>query len=439
MTAADTIYALSSGAGRAAVAVVRLSGPASSTAIQSLAGDLPPPRRFVRRALRSADGERFDMAGVLWLPGPGTATGEDMAEFHIHGSQAVAAALFRALAALPGLRPAEAGAFTRRSFVNGKLDLVEAEGLADLLEARSEGQLRQALFQFLGGSSAVVEAWRERLIAALAAVDAVVEFSDEGDLRGIADDGWRRDAVALVSEMSEALAMADRAADMRRGLRIVLAGAPNTGKSSLLNALAQRDVAIVSPLAGTTRDTIDVELDLGGVPVIVTDTAGLRAETGDEIERLGMARARRFAGAADILVWLWSCDVPGSAEMAEGLVPDLVVEAKADLAPPLGRVDSIRISTRDGAGLPELVMLLGRQAQDRVGLGEPAIIVRERQMSAVRESIRFLNDALRLPASSLELVAAELRAAADSLSRLTGRIDVEDWLDAIFSRFCIGK
>ena len=441
MTGRDTIFALSSGAGRAAIAVLRISGPAAQSIVAVLAGSCPPPRHFAPRTLRSPDGgEAIDKAGVIWLPGPATATGEDMAEFHIHGSEAVASHLFRVLSGFDGVRLAEPGEFTRRGFINGKLDLVEAEGLSDLLAARTEAQRRQAMQQFLGGSSAIIETWRSRLIAALAAVDAVVEFSEEGDVAGVADQAWRNDAQALIDDMQRAVARAGRAESLRRGLRVVFAGAPNTGKSSLLNALAQRDVAIVSPLAGTTRDSIEVLLDLDGVPVVLTDTAGLRDGSADDIERQGMARARRFAGEADLVVWLWSRDVAGSDVVAEGVRPDIVVETKSDLG--LGPTDggeSNRISTLSGEGMAAFVERLSALVKARVGLGEAAVIVRERQIQAVEESIRFLNDALSQPIGALELVSADLRGAATALARLTGRIDVEDWLDDIFSRFCIGK
>jgi tRNA modification GTPase len=385
-------------------------------------------------------GEAIDRAGVIWLPGPATATGEDMAELHIHGSDAVASLLFRILSSFDGVRMAEPGEFTRRGFINGKLDLVEAEGLSDLLAARTEAQRRQAIQQFLGGSSAIIESWRSRLIASLAAVDAVVEFSDEGDMAGVADEAWRSDARALIEDMQRAVARAGRAESLRRGLRVVLAGAPNTGKSSLLNALAERDVAIVSPLAGTTRDSIEVLLDLEGVPVVLTDTAGLRDSPGDDIEREGMARTRRFAEEADLVVWLWSRDVAGSEDVMAGVKPDVVVETKCDLAPgPAHGRESNRISTVSGAGMLTFVNGLSALVKARVGLGETAVIVRERQIQAVNESIRFLNDALSQPPGALELVSADLRGAATSLARLTGRIDVEDWLDDIFSRFCIGK
>jgi tRNA modification GTPase len=335
---------------------------------------------------------------------------------------------------------AEPGEFTRRGFINGKLDLVEAEGLSDLLAARTEAQRRQAMQQFLGGSSAIIETWRNRLITSLAAVDAVVEFSEEGDVAGVADQAWRNDARVLIDDMQRAVARAGRAESLRRGLRVVFAGAPNTGKSSLLNALAQRDVAIVSPLAGTTRDSIEVLLDLDGVPVVLTDTAGLRDSGSDDIERQGMARTRRFADEADLVVWLWSRDVARSDVVAEGVRPDIVVETKSDLAPgPTDGRESNRISTLSGEGMADFVDHLSAFVKSRVGLGEAAVIVRERQIQAVEESIRFLNDALSQPTGALELVSADLRGAATALARLTGRIDVEDWLDDIFSRFCIGK
>jgi tRNA modification GTPase len=441
MTPAETIFALSTGAGRAAIAVIRVSGPGSAMALSTLAGGLPAPRRLVRRRLTDPDGgEPVDVAAVVWLPGPGTATGEDMAEFHVHGSDAVVAQIFGILARLPGLRLAAAGEFTRRGFANGKIDLVEAEGLGDLLEARTESQRKLALHQFMGGASAIVENWRRGLIDALAAVDAVVEFVDEGDVAGVGDDAWRGLARTVRSDMERAVALAGKARNVRQGLRVVLAGAPNTGKSSLLNAVAQRDVAIVSPVAGTTRDSLEVHVELAGVPVVLADTAGLRADAGDEIEKIGMARSRRSAAEADVLVWVWSRDVSGSATVSDGLAPDLVVENKSDLAVDAGSDGAaVRVSSQTGAGLTELLLLFAAAVSARACLAEPAVVVRERQEEAVRDSIRHLNDALALPPGRMELVSAELRAAANALARLTGRIDVENWLDAIFSRFCIGK
>ena len=442
MTSGDTIYALSSGAGRAALAVLRLSGRETRSLVQALAGELPPPRTAVLRNIRDGAGEILDRAIVLWFPGPSSFTGEDCAEFHLHGSPGVIQAVMTACSAWPDVRPAEAGEFTRRAFINGKMDLVEAEGLADLLEARTAGQRRQAFRQMSGAASSVFEAWREQLLLIRADIEASVDFADEEGVAEAAAPAIDRRIAALLSEMDESLRRSTASEVIRDGVRVVLAGHPNTGKSSLLNALSQREAAIVSAIPGTTRDTIEVTMDIGGIPVILTDTAGLRTRATDLVEEEGIRRTRKHMAGADILVWVWSTDVPGSEGVETDAAPDLVLCNKADLEaegearPPQG---GLLVSTRTGQGMTLLLERLTGLLQDRYGAVESAFVVSARQKNAVQRSIRHLNDALNIPAASVELKAEDIRRASEEIGRLTGRVDVEEWLGAIFSRFCIGK
>lgn len=348
MTSGDTIYALSSGAGRAALAVLRLSGRETRSLVQALAGVPPPPRTAVLRNIRDGAGEILDKAIVLWFPGPSSFTGEDCAEFHLHGSPGVIQAVMAACSAWPDVRPAEAGEFTRRAFINGKMDLVEAEGLADLLEARTAGQRRQAFRQMSGAASSVFEAWRDQLLLIRADIEASVDFADEEGVAEAAAPAIDRRIAALLSEMDESLRRSTASEVIRDGVRVVLAGHPNTGKSSLLNALSQREAAIVSAIPGTTRDTIEVTMDIGGIPVILTDTAGLRTRATDLVEEEGIRRTRKHMAGADILVWVWSADVPGSEVVETDAAPDLVLCNKADLeaereaSPPQGDFSSPR-------------------------------------------------------------------------------------------------
>ncbi len=445
MTISDTIYAQSTGAGIAGIAVIRVSGPAAGLVLDKHAGGRPEARKAsLRRLVDPASNEIIDRAVVLWMPGPNTVTGEDVAEFHVHGSQAVAAALFAAFNRFDRIRPAEAGEFTRRAFANGRMDLVEAEGLADLLRARTEMQRRQALNHLLGEASSVYEAWRGQLIGILAHVEATLDFTDE---EGVADAAIRDvgpKTAALAASMSDALAIADRASAIRTGVKVVLAGAPNTGKSSLLNAIAARDAAIVSPRPGTTRDAIEVMIDLRGMPVILTDTAGLRAEAGDEIEEIGMARTKRELDGADVVVWVSAPDISESHPPVAGAIPHLWVHNKSDLLQLSGpdlqlSENALLVSSRTGAGLPEMLASLTELVKREFRHAEDSVIVRVRQKQAIAESIRYLNDSLRYDREHLELRAEDLRKAAHCLGRVTGRIGVEDLLDSIFSEFCIGK
>ena len=443
MTAIDTIFALSSGAGRSAVAVIRMSGPASAAVLSSLSGALPNPRDLALRSVRDpSSGELLDKALVAWLPAPRSFTGEDCAELHLHGSAAIVSAVMAALSSHPGVRPAELGEFTRRAFLNGKMDLVEVEGLADLLEARTSNQRRQAFRQMSGLASHVFDAWRNQLLLIRADIEAVVDFVDEPGVADEAAHGIDSRIHALLGELTEAVDRSSTAEVVRDGVRVVLAGLPNTGKSSLLNALARREAAIVSDIPGTTRDTIEVSLDVRGIPVFLTDTAGLRADAADKVEQEGIRRSRQHISDADVVVWVWSSDVTGSED--PGTVRShITVRNKCDLQSGLIRNerpgDELRISTRTGGGIREFFEHLEALLQHRYGDVESALLVSARQTTAARNSIRLLNDALLRSSDQLELKAEDIRCASEEIGRLTGKIDVEEWLGAIFSRFCIGK
>jgi tRNA modification GTPase len=443
MTATDTIFALSSGAGRSAVAIIRISGPAAGGLLAGMAGGLPHARNLALRTIRDpSSGEPFDRGIAVWLPAPQSFTGEDCAELHLHGSPAVVSAVLSALSRQAGVRPAEPGEFTRRAFLSGKMDLIEVEGLSDLLEARTANQRRQAFRQMSGLASSIFEAWREQLLLIRADIEAVVDFADEPGVAEEAAPGIDGRIAALVSEISAAIARASAAEVVRDGVRVVLAGVPNTGKSSLLNALARREAAIVSNVPGTTRDAIEVSLDIGGVPVVLTDTAGLRSEAVDVVEEEGIRRSRQHISEADVVIWVWSRDVAGS-QIPQGALPDLIVQNKVDLESGLIRNDGagkeLAISTRSGAGIPDLISVLSILLHHRYGDVESSLLVSSRQTAAADRSIRLLNDALAIDSAHLELKAECIRQASEEIGRLTGRIDVEEWLGAIFSRFCIGK
>ena len=442
MTSSDTIYAASSGAGRAGIAVVRVSGPQAAEALRTMAGNLPAPRQAVVRKLSDpAKEDTLDQAVVLWLPGPRSVTGEDVAEFHVHGSAAVIAGLFAAFNTIRGLRPAEAGEFTRRAFANGRIDLVEAEGLADLLNARTSRQRQQAMHHLMGDASSVYDNWRLKLLAILARVEAAVDFVEEEGVAEAAIANVRSDIVALADAMASALESAGKAVAIREGIKVVLAGLPNTGKSSLLNALAKREAAIVSSRPGTTRDVIEVVVEIEGLAVTLTDTAGLRDDSPDEIETIGISRTHRELGEADLVVWVGSPDVADSSTPWSQVQPSLRVLNKVDLITPGAAhfPSSLAISARSGAGVAELIAELARLVREKYGQSGHPVIVRDRQKQAVKESIRYLNDSLSHGPAQLELAAEDLRKVAHSLGRITGRIDVEDLLAAIFSEFCIGK
>lgn len=418
----DTIYALSSGAPPAAIAVVRISGPDADAALEALAGRLPEPRRAALRPLRR-DGELLDHALVLRFPGPASATGEDLAELHLHGGRAVVAAVLAALAAVPGLRAAEPGEFTRRAFRNGRIDLAEAEGLADLLGAETETQRRAALALAGGGLSRQVESWQARLLAAAADVEARLDFDDEADVAGQGAGTAGALAADLADEIEAWLARPS-AERLRDGVRVAIAGPPNAGKSSLLNALVGREVAIVTKIAGTTRDLIEAPVAIGGIPFLLIDTAGLR-DSEDPVEAIGVERARRSAAAADILLWLGPPD--------EAPPHAVRVHAKSDLGPGEG---DVQLSAVTGAGLAALAAMLVDKARKLLPAeGEVALNARHR--AALSEALNHLREAVS--ADDLLIAAEALRLARAALDRVTGRAGVEDMLDALFGRFCIGK
>jgi tRNA modification GTPase len=441
MTVKDTIFALSSGPGRAGIAVVRVTGPAAATVLSRMAGSLPTARRAMLRMLRSKAGEIIDQAMVLLFMAPNSVTGEDVAEFHVHGSPTVVERLLAELSSFENCRPAEAGEFTRRAFANECMDLVEVEGLADLLASETEAQRKLAMRQFSGEASSIYQQWHSELTGGLAIIEASIDFADE--------DGVAADAVRLVRPrlmnfkliLEDALRASEQASLVRRGLRMVIAGAPNVGKSSLLNAIAGRKAAIVSDIAGTTRDVVEASLVINGFPVSLADTAGLRDGTSDAIEKEGIERSRAEMETADLLIWVQAAheDSPALPPRA----PDLVVFNKSDLVDAqsiqLRNESELAVSVKTGAGLDVLKERLLALVTARTTLTESAVMVRTRHKQAVMESIRFLNDALSKPDDALELMAEDVRKAAHSLASITGRVGVEDFLGRIFQEFCIGK
>lgn len=452
-----TIFALSSGAGRAGIAVVRISGPAAGNCLETIIGrDRPAPRKLVQRTLQDPIGQRaLDRALVVWLPGPASFTGEDCAELHLHGGSAVVAAVLDCLSRLPGLRLAEPGEFTRRAFDQGKLDLAEVEGLADLINAETEAQRRQALKQYNGDLSRLIEAWRDRLVPVLAHCEALIDFSDEELPESVAAS-LQSEMLGLESEIRQYLVGQGPGERLRDGLEVALAGAPNVGKSSLLNQFAARDVAIVSEVAGTTRDTIEVRLDLGGYPVTMVDTAGLRDLVGPGgtetigqvgIEAEGVRRARERAAASDLKVVIFDASVayPFEGESL-ALVDDraLVVINKIDIGGWGSGRDEFtgrtcyRVSAKTGEGIAALIEGLTAEVAERFdGSGPVPAVTRIRHRVALEDCRAALARGSALEPG--ELLAEDLRLAVRALGRITGRVDVEDLLDVVFKDFCIGK
>ena len=483
----DTIFALSSGRPPAAIAVIRIAGPRARAALEALGVKVPEPRRVgLARFRDAASGEVIDEGLVLFFEAAKSEVGEDTAELQPHGGRAIIAALLAALGRVEGLRPAEAGEFTRRAFENGKLDLTEVEGLADLVMAETEGQRRQAYRQMRGALGKQAEAWRERLIKALALVEARIDFSDEGDV----PEDLLAPAVVIANELAAeiagALADGQRGERLREGMVVAIAGPPNAGKSTLLNRIARREAAIVSPYAGTTRDVIEVHLDLGGLPVTLLDTAGIR-ETDDPVELEGVRRAQARAADADLVLWVVDASdvfkartsTPGSrksesrhsrwlirnkSDLVQGLRGEGSAAAIPDSPEPkrrsndslnvmvnsrlTGRNESrshidepqFNVSAETGAGIPGLLSALEGQASGFLAGAESALITRARHRKALEDAVAALRRAGGRPVADREdLLAEELRLAAQALGRLTGRVDVEDILDVIFRDFCIGK
>jgi tRNA modification GTPase len=461
----DTIFALSSGRPPAAIAVVRVSGPHARDAIMSLAGRLPQPRQAALRRLVSRSGEEsaaapdrtfepIDDALVLWFPGPRSETGEDTAEFQLHGGRAVVAAVLSALGRMAGLRPAEPGEFTRRAFENGKLDLTRVEGLADLIGAETEAQRRQAFRQLKGLLGERAERWRERLIEALALVEALIDFPDESDVPEKLLQPALAIAADLEGEIRDLLAHSRHGERLREGLTVAVAGPVNVGKSSIVNRLARRSAAIVSSHPGTTRDIIEVHLDLGGFPITILDTAGLR-DADDPVEQEGVRRARTHAEASDLVLWVTDATLNDQPPPAEMMRPDRppvwVLSNKSDLvdAKEVGEASELpgrrynvkyRISAATGASFEELVGGLAAYADKFFAGTESSIITRQRHRTDVQDCAEALRRAVVEGSAGREdIIAEELRLAARALGRLSGRVDVENVLDVIFRDFCIGK
>lgn len=432
----DTIFAPATAAGRAAIAVVRVSGPKTASAVRALAGQLPAPRRASVRRLFAPDGGEIDEGVVLWFPGPGSYTGEDAAEFHVHGGRSVVGALLEALAALD-LRLAEAGEFTRRAFESGKLDLAQAEGVADLIDAETEAQRRQALAQLEGRLSQVQTRWREALTEALAMFEAAVDFPDEEVPADVAARA-RPILADLVQELEEAAADVARGERVREGYRIALIGAPNAGKSTLLNALAKRDAAIVTAVPGTTRDIIEVPLQLGGYKAIVADTAGLR-ETADVVEAEGVRRASAWAEGADLRVWLVDGAAEASPDRPAGLAPtDLILRTKRDLGEGAADLPGTPFTAHSPNDVAWLEQTLAERVVAALAGAEPPAATRLRHQRLLEEAATRLRQAAA-EEQALELAAEDVRLAARALDRITGRIDPEAVLGKIFASFCIGK
>jgi tRNA modification GTPase len=448
----DTIFALSSGRPPAAIAVVRISGPRAGDALKALAGKIPEPRKAALARVRdAASGEAIDEALALWFPGPRSETGEDMAELQLHGGRAVIAAVLAALGRIEGLRPAEAGEFTRRAFENGHLDLTAVEGLADLIGAETEAQRRQAYRQLKGLLGERAETWRARLIEALALVEARIDFSDEADVPEDLIGPALKIARELHGEITQALAGATRGERLRDGLVVAIAGPPNAGKSTLLNRIARREVAIVSPVAGTTRDVIEVHLDLDGYPVTLLDTAGIR-DSDDPVEQEGVRRARERAAEADLVLWVLDAARPeteASLQSSIGSSPAWIVRNKIDLVPAAAKNEQknelrlsnivFELSATTGLGLAEFLARLTEYAISYFG-PESALLTRERHRKALDLTQKALERVLAEDEKRREdIIAEDLRLAARTLGKLTGRVDVEDILDVIFRDFCIGK
>ncbi len=427
--ASRVIFAVASGAGRAAVTVLRLSGPGCGGVLDRLCRR-PPARVASLRTLRNRYGIALDRALVLWLPGPGSFTGEDSAELHLHGGRAVLAGVSGALLEA-GARPAEAGEFSRRAFLHGRMDLLQAEAVADLVAAETEAQRRQALRQMEGGLGDLYRGWSARLVRLLAQQEALIDFPDE-DLPPSVDAAMEAGIAELGAAIALHLADDGRGERLRDGLEFAIVGAPNVGKSTLINALARRDIAIVSPLAGTTRDVLEVRLDLGGVPVTILDTAGLRDAT-DAVEAEGVRRARRRAAEADLVLALSD----GTPAPVLDLAPERVlhIRTKADLA--AREAEGMAISARTGEGMEALETRLAEHARALTDVSASPALTRPRHRAALMEAVERLRAAEgeRVP----ELKGEALRLAVQAIGRITGAVGIEEVLDSVFSQFCIGK
>ncbi|MET3662096.1 tRNA uridine-5-carboxymethylaminomethyl(34) synthesis GTPase MnmE [Aquamicrobium ahrensii] len=438
----ETIVALSSGRLPAGVAVIRVSGPNTRFVLETICGEAPLARRAALRTLYSyPDKAILDRGLTIYFPAPHSFTGEDVAEFQIHGGRAVVEALMTALTAMPGVRHAEAGEFTRRAFMNGKLDLVQTEALADLINADTEAQRRFAQRNADGAQSALYTGWRQRLIHARAMIEAEIDFADESDVPGsLADTVWA-DMENLAEDVSTHIKGFAAAEIIQDGFKVVILGAPNAGKSSLFNALARRDVAIVTDEPGTTRDLLDVTLDLGGLKIVITDTAGLRENAGT-IEAIGIEKARERSRQADLVLALEDMSAPQPVETDWLKSDSIKVGTKLDLdcdPDQQGETYDLTISSLTGEGVAGLLAAIRRRAEQSLSLVGDVLPTRLRHVELLSDTLRHLRKARSGFGQPLELRAEELRLAADALGRITGAIDVEDLLDVIFSQFCIGK
>jgi tRNA modification GTPase len=447
MAEPQTIFALSSGHGRAGVAVVRISGPAAGVALDRMAAPRPKARLAAfRRVRHPATGELLDEALVLWLPGPRSETGEDMAELHVHGGRAVIAGVLEALGGLPGCRLAEPGEFARRAFLNGKIDLTAAEAIADLVDAETAAQRRQALRQTSGALARLYEGWRADLVRAQALTEAAIDFSDEADVGAGACAEARALVARLLPQVRAHLDDRRRGEIVREGFRVAIAGPPNVGKSSLLNAFAKREAAIVSDEAGTTRDIVEVTLDLGGVPAILSDTAGIREAEG-KVEREGIRRAVARARDADLVLWLMDAADPRQEpppDLARGGREMLWVLNKVDLVGGRGARRGpdegwLPLSVLTGEGLAELTVAIEARATAAAGVSEAPVMTQTRHRQQIEATVEALDAYLAGDPGDLELRAEDLRRASAALGRITGRVDAEHVLAEIFGRFCIGK
>lgn len=444
MISGDSIVALSSGRLPAGVAVIRISGSKSRFVIETIAGSTANNRVAAYRKFRAPDGSVLDSGLAVFFAGPNSFTGEDIAEFHVHGGRAVVARMLETIAGFDSVRHAEPGEFTRRAFLNGKVDLVETEALADLVNSETEAQRRFAVQNAEGAQSELYLGWRRRLIHARAMIEAEIDFADEDDVPGsVAETVWA-DVRAMVDEIERHVGGFRAAEIIRDGFEVVILGAPNAGKSSLFNALARREAAIVTEEPGTTRDLLEVVLDLEGMRVRVTDTAGLREAPG-RIEAIGIEKARSKAGTADLLLVLEDMVDPTAAGALPTAVPTLRVGTKVDLLQDRSQVSALAaqydaaISTKDGTGLAELLAEIGRRAAAQIGEAGDILPSRLRHVELLNETKRFLLAAVAGDERGQELRAEELRLAADRLGRIVGAVDVEDMLDVIFAQFCIGK
>lgn len=431
----QTIYALSSGGLPSGVAVVRISGPATVVALEQMVGGLPLPRQAALRTIRNRNGDVIDSGLILFFPGPASFTGEDCAELQVHGGRAVVQSLLQCLGEIPGLRLAVEGEFSRRAFESGKLDLVEIEGLADLIAAETEMQRRLAIEHSSGHLSELYDSWAERLTRSRALIEAELDFADEDDVPGSVSDQVWAEVKRLQHEISAHLANAGAGEIIRDGFKVVIAGPPNAGKSSLMNALAQRDVAIVTSIAGTTRDVLHVDLDIGGFLVKLYDTAGLR-ETDELVEREGIRRAENLVAQADLVLYLHDQSASATESRGSADSSHVHIGTKSDLMSGQDGFD-LTISVKTGAGLDALKSLIADRIGQIVRSDSLALPSRLRHKDSLAECLKAIDTALA--AGELDLRAEELRVAANALGRITGRVDVENLLDVIFSEFCIGK